>query len=72
MLLENIILSVFMVRKNFFFVLLPLEKAKELTVEVKDIAHSLTESDAGCSLGVRDQRILLLHCRILQLMSGSL
>ena len=54
-----------MVRKNFFFVLLPLEKAKEFTVEVKDIAHSLTESDAGCSLGVRDQRILLLHCRIL-------
>ena len=34
--------------------LLPLKKAKELTVEVKDVAHSLTESDAECSLGIRD------------------
>ena len=40
--------------KCFFFVLLPLKKAKELTVEVKDVAHSLTESDAECSLGIRD------------------
>ena len=38
----------------FLCVLLPLEKAKELTVKVKDSAHSLTESDAGCSLGIRD------------------
>ena len=51
--------------------LLPLEKAKELTVEVKDIAHSLTESDAECSLGIRDQIILCLLHKILQLMSGS-
>ena len=29
----------------FLCVLLPLKKAKELTVEVKDIAHSPTESD---------------------------
>ena len=29
----------------FVCVLLPLKKAKELMVEVKDIAHSLTESD---------------------------
>lgn len=41
-----------------FFVLLP------LTVEVKDIAHSLTESDAECSLGIRDQRIFRLLRRI--------
>ena len=61
-----------MVRWNvFLFVLLPLEKAKELAVEVKDIAHSLTESDAGCSLGIRDHRLLCLLHRILQLMSGS-
>ena len=58
--------------ESFFFVLLPLKKAKELMVEVKDITHSLTESDAGCSLGIRDQRILCLLCRLLQLMSGSL
>ena len=56
----------------FVCVLLPLRKAKELTVEVKDIAHSLTESDAECSLGIRDQRILRLLRRILQLMSGSM
>ena len=56
----------------FFCVLLPLKKAKELTVEVKDIAHSQTESDEECSLGIRDQRILRLLRRILQLMSGSL
>lgn len=48
----------------FVCVLLPLRKAKELTVEVKDIAHSLTESDAECSLGIRDQRIFRLLRRI--------
>ena len=36
------------------------ERLRELTVEAKYIAHSLRESDAGFSLGIRDQRILCL------------
>ena len=41
-------------------------------IKMDEMATNNIKTDSGCSLGIRDQRILYLLHRILRLMFGSL